>query len=298
VAQGGTTGASTAPGGNTLGGSTVEANAQRETLEDTPFVLNQDQPVPTDLRAAYQRKALIVVEFFKQGQDPYYPQGLEVDQYVTEDLTSLQAEYPQVEFFTYDISNPGDAETSEELERGEYGTLAAQLEVGFTPFVAMLAPQTEGDAYTIENLFQGYAEVGVLDQALFDLTTQEDGGNTSDVDLALGSVELTESGGGLEYFTVTNRSDSAVNLDGFSLRVMDPETAEIAGGSDGGVAVDERLRLRPGETASIGRVRDLVDGDGRPVSGTFEGGDGLTLDPGVPLALVDPGGAVADTGSA
>lgn len=291
-AQGGTT----APGPNTTGGATVEANAQRETLEDSPFVLNLDQPVPTEFRAAYQRRALIVVEFFKQGQDPFYPQGIEVDQYVNQDLTALQSEYPQVEFFTYDIANPGDAETSEELERGQYGTLAAQLEVGFTPFVAMLAPQLEGEGYVIESLFQGYSERGVLDQALYDLTNNTDGGETSDVDLALGGVELTESGGGIEYFTVTNRSDEPVSLDGFSVRTMDPTTAEIS--PDGsGVEVTQALSLEPGQTASIGRAPELVDADGRAVMGTFSGGEALALAPGDQLALLDPGGAVADVAS-
>jgi hypothetical protein len=76
------------------------------------------------------------VEFFKEGADPFYPQGLEVDDFVNEDLDALQSEYPEVEYFTYDISDPGTAETSEELERGQYGTLAAQLDVGFTPFIA------------------------------------------------------------------------------------------------------------------------------------------------------------------
>ena len=75
AAQGGTT-SSAAPGGNTAGGSTVNADAQAESLSDTPFVLNMDLPIPPDFRAAYQRQALIVVEFFKEGADPFYPQGL------------------------------------------------------------------------------------------------------------------------------------------------------------------------------------------------------------------------------
>lgn len=302
VAQGGGTsaagGATTPAGANTTGGATVEANAQRETLEDSPFVLNLDQPVPADFRAAYQRQALIVVEFYKQGQDPFYPQGMEVDQYVNEDLTSLQPEYEQVEFFTYDIANPGTAETSEELGRGQYGTLAAQLEVGFTPFVAMMAPRLEGgEGYRIESLFQGYSERGVLDQALFDLTNNPAGGETSDVDLALGGVELTESGGGIEYFTVTNRGDSPVALDGFSVRSMDPTTAEISPGEGGGVEVTETFSLGPGQTASVGRAPDLVDADGRAVVGTFQGGEALALVPGDQLALLDPDGAVADVAS-
>ena len=283
---------SAAPGGNTAGGATVEADAQAESLQDTPFVLNTDLPVPPDFRAAYQRKALIVVEFFKQGQDPFYPQGLEVDDLVNSDLQYLQSEYPEVEYFTYDISDPGTAETSEELERGQYGTLAAQLDVGFTPFIAMLAPR--GEQYTIENLFQGYVEEGVLDQALFDLTNIDVQGNSSDTDLELDRVELTESGGGIEYFTVTNNGERGVSMQGFTLRAVDPETGEATGES-GGVEVTEEIRVPPGATVSVGRVPDLTDADGRTVKGTFGGGEQLGLEAGDQVAVLDGGGAVIDT---
>ena len=292
---GGTTGGgagAAAPGGNTAGGGTVEGSAQAESLEDQPFTLNLDQPVPPDFRAAYQRKALIVVEFFKEGEDPLYPQGLEVDDFVNSDLSDLQSQYPEVEFFTYDISNPGEAETSEELEQGQYGTLAAQMDVGFTPFVAMLAPS--GEQYAITNLYQGYVERGVLDQALFDLTSVEVASNTSDTDVELETVELTESGGGIEYFTVTNRGDDRVNLEGFSLRVVDPESGDVNTDSPG-VQVNERTRVGSGKSASVGRVPDAVDADGRQVKGTFEGGEELELQPGATVALLDAGGAVVDT---
>ena len=291
---GGTTGAVAggAPGANTAGGATVEGSAQAESLEDQPFTLNLDQPVPPDFRAAYQRKALIVVEFFKEGQDPLYPQGLEVDDLVNSDLQDLQSEYPEVEFFTYNIGDPGEAETSEELEQGQYGTLAAQMDVGFTPFVAMMAPS--GEQYTITNLYQGYVERGVLNQALFDLTSIEVASNTSDIDVALETVELTESGGGIEYFTVTNNGDDRVNLQGFSLRVVDPETGDVTSDSPG-VEVNERTRVRSGRSASVGRVPDVVDADGREVRGTFEGGEDLQLQPGDTVALLDSGGAVVDT---
>ncbi len=149
------------------GGSTVEVGAQAESLEDEPFTLNQRLPVPPRFEAAYQRKAPIVVEFFQQGQDPYYPQGLEVDEMVNEDLTALRDEYPGVEFFTYDIDDPGDAGTGEDLQRGEYGSLATQLDVGYTPFVAMLEPLEEG--YVIRDVFEGYVDRAVLDQALYEL---------------------------------------------------------------------------------------------------------------------------------
>lgn len=292
TAAGGTTGAAgvPAPGGNAAGGATVEGSAQAEALQDQPFTLNTDQPIPPDFRAAYQRKALIAVEFFKEGEDPLYPQGLEVDDFVNSDLSDLQSQYPEIEFFTYDIDNPGTAEESAGLDQGQYGTLAAQLDVGFTPFVAMLAPS--GEQYTITNLYQGYVERDVLDQALFDLSSVEVASNTSDADVALDAVELTRSGGGIEYFTVTNSGEDRVNLEGFGLRVVDPETGEV---TDVGVEVNERTRVRPGRSASIGRVPDAVDADGRRVRGTFEGGENLQLEPGDTLALLDGGGAVVDT---
>lgn len=290
AAQGGAT--SAAPGGNTAGGATVEADAQAESLSDTPFVLNVDQPIPPDFRAAYQRQALIVVEFFKEGQDPFYPQGLEVDDFVNEDLENLQSEYPEVEYFTYDISDPGTAESSEELERGQYGTLAAQLDVGFTPFIAMLAPS--GEQYVIANLFQGYVEEGVLGQALFDLSSMAVEGNSSDTELDLDRVELTETGGGIDYFTVTNNGEQRVVLEGFTLRVVDPETGEVSEESEG-VQVTEGIRVRPGRTVSVGRVPDLTDADGRTVKGTFAGGEELSLEDGQQIAILDSGGAVIDT---
>ena len=291
---GGTTAppAAGAPGANAAGGATVEGSAQAESLVDQPFTLNVDQPVPPDFRAAYQRKALIVVEFFKEGEDPLYPQGLEVDDFVNSDLSDLQSEYPEVEFFTYSITDPGEAETSEELEQGQYGTLAAQLDVGFTPFVAMMAPS--GEQYAITNLYQGYVERGVLDQALFDLTSIEVASNTSDTDIELEAVELTESGGGIEYFTVTNRGDDRVNLEGFSVRVVDPDTGDVTSDSPG-VEVNERTRVGSTKSASIGRVPNAVDADGRQVKGTFEGGEDLQLQPGSTVALIDGGGAVVDT---
>jgi hypothetical protein len=66
------------------------------------------------------------------------------------------------------------------------------LDVGYTPFVAMLAPHGEG--YVTVNLFQGYVERSALDQALFDLAASDVGGNSSNVEVLLDWVELTESG--------------------------------------------------------------------------------------------------------
>ncbi|CAN5638972.1 hypothetical protein BH24ACT20_BH24ACT20_14940 [soil metagenome] len=273
------------------GGETVGAG-QAETIQDIPFTLNQGQPVPPGFRAAYQRGALISVEFSKEGRDPFYPQGLEVDDVVGGALQDLQPEYPTIEFFSYDIDNPGTAETSEDLQAGEYGTLAAQLGVGYTPFVATLAPR--GDEYIIENLFQGYVPQPVLNQSLFDLSSADVEGNTSDVAVDLGQIDLTESGGGIEYFSVRNRSERVVNLQGFSLRVLDPETGEVNPDSDG-VLVNDDIQVQPGQEVSVGRVPDVVDAEGNQVAGTFEGGDQLGLAPGDQLALLDSGGAVAST---
>lgn len=157
----------------------AETDEQTGSFEDELFVLDQELPVSPRFEAAYQRGVPIVVEFFQQGQDPYYPQGLEVDDMVNEDLTALRDDYPQVEFFTYDIDNPG---TGEDLGPGEYGSLAAQLNVGYTPFVAMLAPREEG--YFVEDVFQGYVDRAVLDQALYELSTEVHG-NASYVPLGI-----------------------------------------------------------------------------------------------------------------
>lgn len=279
----------TTPGGATEG--TVGAG-QAESLRDIPFTLNEDQPVPPDFLAAYNRRALIAVEFYKSQQDPFYPQGLGVDSQVTRSIDALKSQYPTVEFFSYEITNPGSARTSKGLRDGEYGTLAAQLGVGYTPFFATLAPQ--GDRYVIDNLFQGYVTRPVLSQALFDLTALDTGGNTSDVDVVIEDFELTETGGGIEYFTVKNESSQPVNLQGFSLRVLDPETGEV-GPDAAGVTINEEIEVQPGESVSVGRVPDIVDADGRRVAGTFEGGQDLNLSPGDQLALVDSGGAIAAT---
>ncbi len=165
-------------GGGAAGGSAGEADDQDESLEGEAFTLDRGLPVSPRFEAAYQRKVPIVVEFFQKGRDTYYPQGLEVDEMVNNDLMALRDEYPQIEFFTYDTDTRGDAATSEDLERGEYGFLAAQLEVGYTPFVAMLAPREEG--YVVEHVFQGYVDRAVLDQELFELAnTYVEGGPSS-----------------------------------------------------------------------------------------------------------------------
>jgi hypothetical protein len=283
-----TTPAATSPA---TGEGTV-GTGQAETIRDVPFSLNTEQPIPPDFKEAYQRRALIVVQFYKVGEDPFYPQGLEADERVRASMERLRAEYPTVEFFSYDIDNPGTTEGSEGLEPGQYGTLAAQLGVGFTPFVAMLAPS--GEQYVITNLFQGYVPQPVLSQALFDLSAVQVETNTSDIDVVLEQIELTETGGGIEYFTVENGSRRPVNLQNFSLQVLDPETGEVNPDAPG-ITINEAVEVRPQQSVSIGRVPDVVDADGERVVATFEGGEALELTPGDQVALLDPGGAVAST---
>ena len=265
---------------------------QAETTRDVPFSLNMEQPVPPAFREAYQRRALISVQFYKTSENPFYPQGLGPDEQVRTSMDRLRPQYPTIEFFSYDIDNPGTAESSEKLESGQYGTLAAQLGVGMTPFVAMLAPS--GDRYVITNLFQGYVPLPVLSQALFDLSAIQVEDNTSDVDVVIERIELTETGGGIEYVTVKNRSQKPVNLQGFSLQVLDPETGDVNPDSPG-VTISEDVEVEPGQSVSVGRVPDVVDADGERVAGTFEGGEALDLAPGDQVALLDSGGAVAST---
>jgi hypothetical protein len=270
---------------------TTAGTGAAETLQDIPFSLNTEQAIPPDFRAAYLRKAPIVVEFYKKGQDPYYPQGLQVDSTVDSYLQNLRSEYTQIEFFTYDIDNPGSTKGNREIKPGQYGTLAAQLGVGFTPFVATLAPQENG--YLIENLFQGYVPKPVLDQALLDLSASENQSNTSDVDVTISELKLTDSGGGIDYFTVHNQSRHPVNLQGFSLRLLDPQTGDVNPDSPG-VQINQEIFVRPNQSVSLGRVPDIKAG-GKKVDGTFEGGQDLDLAPGDQVALLDSGGAVAAT---
>ena len=296
---------------------TTVGSGQEETIRDIPFRLNTKQPVPPDFRAAYQRKALIAVQFYKSGEDPFYPQGLSVDEDVNNAVDKLNADYPTVEFFSYEITNPGDIANGSpgtgdktqpdstsgdpqntdtpSLAAGEYGTLPAQLGVGFTPFFATLAPQ--GDDYIIENLFQGYVTQPVVNQALFDLSAASDvTGNTSDVNVVLDQFELTDDGsGGLQYVSIQNNSGNSVDLQGFTLRVLDPETGEVNPGS-GEVSINEKVEIPAKRSRSIGRDAKVVDADGKKVAGVFETGqDDFKLSPGDQLALVDSGGAIADT---
>jgi hypothetical protein len=239
---------------------------QTESTKDTPFKLNTDQPVPPDFKEAYARGARIVVQFYKLDEDSLsYPQGLDVDRQVNRSMQRLSERYSTIDFFSYQISDPGPIGSEKSLQPGEYGTLAAQLGVGITPFVAMLAPS--GDSYVITNLYQGYTPEPVLSQALFDLAAVQVNDNTSDVNVRLDQVQTTKKGGGIEFFSVTNRSDKPVNLQGFVLRVLDPETAQVTPGAPG-VIVNSDVTVQPGKSVSIGRVPDVVDDGGEKVAGT------------------------------
>ncbi len=280
------------PAGTPTGNAVVGAG-QAESTRDEAFKLNTTQPVPPNFEEAYGRRARLVVQFYKLDQDSLsYPQGLSVDRKVNKSMMRLSTKYPTIEFFSYGIANPGPVGDEQSLQPGEYGTLAAQLGVGITPFIAMLAPS--GEEYVITNLFEGYVPRPVLSQALFDLAAVQVEDNTSDVNVTLDQVQTTDEGGGIEYFTVQNRGTKSVNLQGFTLRVLDPETAQVTPGAPG-VTIDSDIRVERGQNVSIGRVPDIVDEEGKRVAGTFEGGTALDLAPGDQIALLDPGGAVAST---
>jgi hypothetical protein len=274
--------------------NTVVGEGQAESTRDGAFKLNTSQPVPPNFEEAYGRRARLVVQFYKLDQDSLsYPQGLSVDRKVNMFMMRLSTKYPTIEFFSYGIANPGPVGDEQSLQPGEYGTLAAQLGVGITPFIAMLAPSGD-DEYVITNLFEGYVPRPVLSQALFDLAAVQVEDNTSDANVTLEQVQTTEEGGGIEYFTVQNRGTKSVNLQGFTLRVLDPETAQVTPGAPG-VTIDSDIRVERNQNVSIGRVPDIVDDKGKRVAGTFEGGTSLDLAPGDQIALLDPGGAVAST---
>src|SRR5215218_2363016 len=280
------------PAGLSTGNAVVGAG-QAESTKDEAFKLNTTQPVPPNFEEAYGRRARLVVQFYKLDQDSLsYPQGLSVDRKVNKSMMRLSTKYPTIEFFSYGIANPGPVGDEHSLQPGEYGTLAAQLGVGITPFIAMLAPS--GEEYVITNLFQGYVPRPVLSQALFDLAAVQVEDNTSDANVVLEQMELTETGGGIEYFTVENSSKRPVNLQNFSLQVLDPETGEVNPDLPG-VTINEAIEVPPKQSVSIGRVPAVVDADGERVVGTFEGGEALQLAPGDQVALLDFGGAVAST---
>lgn len=279
------------PGGTTGGGAPV-ASGDSESLRAEPFVLNRQQEVPLEFKAAYDRKAPIVVQFYKKDPGSSYPQGLTPDQLVDGFVGKLKSRYPAVDFFSYGIDSPGDIGGKNKLAKDQYGTLAAQLGVGYTPFVATLAPR--GGGYVVENLFQGYVTGPVLDQAVFDLASANSGKNTSGVDANLTQVKLTAGGGGIDHFTVKNRGKKTIDLNGFSLRLVDQQSGNVDESSPG-VRINSSIEVRPGESVSVGRVPDITGANGKKVAGTFEGGQQLNLSPGDQVALLDKSGAVADT---
>jgi len=123
----------------------------------TAFVLNESQPVPKSFKLAYGRKEPIVVLFYEKGQNPFYPQGLAVDSAVRSYLESLEGRYRGIGYFAYDINDPQG-----------YGSLAAQLGIGYTPSVTLLAPS--GGHYVIRGVYTGYVPRSLLAQALYDLS--------------------------------------------------------------------------------------------------------------------------------
>lgn len=315
-----TTAATTTATTAAVAAPTTVGAGQAETVRDAPFELNTQQPVPPDFAAAYERNALIAVQFYKEGQDPFYPQGLGIDERVNNSVDELSSNYPTVELFSYEITNPGDIgaavqaqpqgdQTDQQstnddgdgdtgdsppLAAGEYGTLPAQLGVGYTPFLATLAPQDGG--YIIENLFQGYVPRPVVKQALFDLSAAGDTqGNTSDVDVVIDSFDLTRDGAGLEYVSIENNTNRAVDLQGFTLRVLDLETGEVDPGA-GEASINDNISIPAKRSRSVGRDANVVDSEGNDVEGVFDVSDGgLDLTPGDQLALLDSGGAIAST---
>ena len=112
--------------------------------------------------------------------------------------------------------------------------------------------------------------------------------------MLLDRVELTESGGAIEYITVINEGDAEADLSGFTLQVQDRETGD-ANDSGGRVESHANMRLDPGAQASVGRHLRVKDADGREVIGTFSKGESLTLRAKDQVALLDNGGAVVDT---
>lgn len=257
---------------------------------DEPFVLNEGQPVPPDLRAAYERGSPLLVQFYKPDEFSLYPQGQEVDSVVDDSVGQLNARYREVEFFSYEIDNPGEAENSAGLQPGQYGTLAAQMGVGLTPYVAMLAPQGEGE-YVYDEVFEGYVTRPLLDQALSRLA--ETRLRAPDSGLVLEQAQTTGEGGGLEYVTVANEGTEAAELGGYELGEVDPDTGEPTG--SGRLTVDDGTAVQPGSAISIGRAPDVEGADEQQVAGTFGGGASLELRPGDQLALIDRDGGVAAT---
>lgn len=262
-----------------------------EAVEDEPFDLLVDsQAVPPDFRAAYERESPIAVQFYEQDEMAFYPQGLGVDTIVDDSMGQLQERYPDVEFFSYDIDDPGASENSADLELGQYGTLAAQLGVDLTPYVAMLTPR-EGE-YVYESVFIGYVTQPVLEQALSDLANSQTTGTDEGAEFVLEQAE-TAGGGQLQSVTIGNEGDIEVGIGDYELASVNPSTGEAAVDS-GSLSIDGDASVEPGSSISLGGGPDVQDAEGNQVDGTFGGGS-LGLQPGDQLALVGPDGAVTAT---
>jgi hypothetical protein len=121
-------------------------------------------------------------------------------------------------------------------------------------------------------------------------------GDLSSIDVILGPVELTESGGGVEYFTVIDRGDGEIDLSGFTLNAVDRETGK-PDDATAGIQIIGAVRLVPGQEVSLRRTPDLVDADDDQMVGTFAGGELLTVKAGDQISLLDDCGAVVDTSS-
>lgn len=273
-------------------GEDTSVVVDEDSVEDEPFdLVVEGQAVPPDFRAAYERESPIVVQFYEQGGMSFYPRGLGVDSAVDKSIKQLENQYPDVEFFSYDIDDPGIAEGGSALERGQYGTLATQLGVNLTPYVAMLAPREKG--YVYESVFVGYVTEPVLTQALSDLANIQTKGSDKEAKLVLQQVETVAEHGALRSVTIGNEGDSAVDLGGYTLAVVEPSTGEAVPGTRS-LTIHGDPMAEPGKPISLGRAPDIEDAEGDQVDGTF-GGGALILEPGDQVALVDPDGAVSAT---
>ena len=114
--------------------------------------------------------------------------------------------------------------------------------------------------------------------------------------MIIGQVGFTESGGGVEYFTVISHGDSEIDLSGFILNAVDRETGR-PDDATAGIQIIGAVRLVPGQEASLRRTPDLVDADGDQMVGTFAGGELLSVESADQLSPLDDGGAVVDTSS-
>ena len=90
-----------------------------------------------------------------------YPPGIELDRQVHQSLTPARR-VPHVEFFSYEIivQSPITRRRARIWGKPSTGTLASQLKVYYTPFVAMLAPH--GEEYVAKRTFFKDTSSGVF----------------------------------------------------------------------------------------------------------------------------------------